>query len=107
MGQLNGGFMFKVGITDKTVPKIKQVALQVPLNHCRRLIHQSCKVLQTLGKFFKFEITVGMNGRIWINAATTDDIIKIHDVLVKTEYVTDEDELIALVQNSFTRSVNA
>ncbi|CAI2301570.1 unnamed protein product [Caenorhabditis sp. 36 PRJEB53466] len=89
MGQLNGGFMFKVA-----------------LNHCRRLIHPSCKILQTVGKFFKFEITVGMNGRIWINAASADDIIKIHEVIVKSELVTDDDDLIELVQNTYTRSVN-
>ncbi|CAL2029241.1 unnamed protein product [Caenorhabditis brenneri] len=88
MGQLNGGYMFKVS-----------------LNHCRRLINPSCKILQTIGKFFKFEISVGMNGRIWINAPTTDDIIKIHDILNKSEFITDDDELISLVQNSYTRNV--
>lgn len=89
MGQLNGGFMFKVS-----------------LNHCRRLINPSCKILQTVGKFFKFEITVGMNGRIWISASTSDDIIKIHDIINKSEFITDEDELITLVQNNYTRSVS-
>uniref|UniRef100_A0A1I7T8Q0 KH_dom_type_1 domain-containing protein n=1 Tax=Caenorhabditis tropicalis TaxID=1561998 RepID=A0A1I7T8Q0_9PELO len=90
MGQLNGGYMFKVS-----------------LNHCRRLINPSCQILQTMGKFFKFEITVGMNGRIWINAATADDIIKIHDVITKSELVKTDDELISLVQTCYTKSVSS
>ena len=104
MGQLNGGYMFKVSIL-KLDMDCYLYFVQVSLNHCRRLISPSCKILLTLGNFFKFEITVGMNGRIWINASTTDEIIKIHDILVKSELVTDEDELIAMVQNNYTRSV--
>lgn len=47
-----------------------------------------------------------MNGRIWISASTSDDIIKIHDIINKSEFITDEDELITLVQNNYTRSVS-
>ncbi|PIC51613.1 hypothetical protein B9Z55_002057 [Caenorhabditis nigoni] len=55
---------------------------------------------------YMFKITVGMNGRIWVNAPTTEEIIKIHDVINKSEFIIDEDEIISLVQDSYTRSVS-
>ncbi|CAB3407708.1 unnamed protein product [Caenorhabditis bovis] len=86
MGQLNNGFMFKVS-----------------LNYARRILHPSCQILKTMGKFFKFEITVGLNGRIWINADTNDEIIRIYNIIIQAEHVTG-DELIELVKDLYSKS---
>ena len=46
----------------------KGFVISVPLHICRRLLSPDSKVIPTLGKKYRFESTVGMNGRIWVNA---------------------------------------
>jgi exosome complex component RRP40 len=49
-------------------------------------------ILQELAKTMAYEVVVGINGRIWVNAGDMRSIIKIRNVLIKGEFV---DELSA------------
>ncbi|KAK6030109.1 hypothetical protein OSTOST_03769 [Ostertagia ostertagi] len=52
LGVLSGGFLFKVSC-----------------NLARRLLSSHSQLLKLLGKDYKFEITVGLNGRVWLKGA--------------------------------------
>ncbi|VDO77537.1 unnamed protein product, partial [Haemonchus placei] len=57
MGLLSGGFLFKVSC-----------------NLARRLLSTHSQLLKLLGKDYKFEITVGLNGRIWLKGSVHRDV---------------------------------
>ncbi|KAJ6242249.1 exosome complex component rrp40 [Anaeramoeba flamelloides] len=48
------------------------------------------KILSYLGKKLKFEIAVGVNGRIWINSGSVQDTILITNAIQKTEGLTEK-----------------
>jgi hypothetical protein len=52
-----------------------------------RLLHPSCSLFEILGKELKYETTVGMNGRVWVKAASPRDVLAVkkavHDLLLK------------------------
>lgn len=62
----------------------------VSCSYCRRLLTEECKILETLGKAFPFESTIGINGRIWINGHI-DNIRMVKTALLRLESVSDED----------------
>jgi exosome complex component RRP40 len=75
LGQLSGGgFMFSV-----------------PLNLVRKLLSTECELLSALGKKIKFEIAVGMNGRVWVKARSTRDTICLANAICAAEYMTNEE----------------
>jgi exosome complex component RRP40 len=47
-------------------------------------------VTEALGKYFKFELTVGMNGRVWVNSGSVVQVIAITSALEKSESMTDD-----------------
>ncbi|PAV84283.1 hypothetical protein WR25_16863 [Diploscapter pachys] len=57
MGKLEDGFVFKIST-----------------NHARRLLRASCRLLKLIGEQIRFEIAVGINGKIWIKS---DDLNKV------------------------------
>lgn len=62
------------------------------LHLCRNLLHQKCKLLQCLGSVFKkFEVCVGMNGKIWIRSYSVDETLEIADALLSAENVSLEE----------------
>jgi len=74
LGELKEGYLFSVS-----------------LGLCRQLLKMpECKVLSLLGKHFKFEIAVGMNGRVWINSKGIIDTIAIANAIVSSEFMNDE-----------------
>ena len=65
LGVLKDGFMFKVN-----------------LELSRRLLSNSNQLLRSLGKqLAPFEITVGMNGRVWLKATTSKQVILLVDII--------------------------
>lgn len=44
-----------------------------------------CPVLEALGKNLSFELAVGLNGRVWVNAASPETIILVANTLMKSE----------------------
>jgi len=74
LGELKEGYMFNVS-----------------LGLCRQLLKMpESKVLSLLGKHFKFEIAVGMNGRVWTNSKGIIDTIAIANAIVSSEFMDDE-----------------
>ena len=60
LGELSGGFLFSV-----------------PLHSVRKLLSPTSVLLKKLGETIKFEIAIGMNGRIWIRASNAKETIAI------------------------------
>lgn len=71
LGQLSGGFM-----------------INCSLGLSRKLLSKEFVLLKCLGKYFPFECTVGMNGRVWINSESTPHTIAIANAISNSEYMT-------------------
>ncbi|KHN81943.1 Exosome complex component RRP40 [Toxocara canis] len=75
MGVLpSGGFVFKTS-----------------LNLARRLLSPSSRLLTLIGKEIKFEITCGMNGRIWVKASKANEITAIYRMIIGSQVVPESD----------------
>ncbi|KAL1814677.1 hypothetical protein ACET3Z_017251 [Daucus carota] len=48
----------------------------------------ACPVLEALGKKLSFEIAVGLNGRVWVNAATPSTVILVSNAIMNSETLT-------------------
>ncbi|KAJ2000245.1 exosome non-catalytic core subunit rrp40 [Coemansia thaxteri] len=69
-GELAEGFMFKCS-----------------LGLARRLIDTKAPVLAALGKGLPFEVAVGVNGRVWVNAGTVQSTILVANAIRNSEYL--------------------
>ncbi|ORY48124.1 hypothetical protein BCR33DRAFT_753297 [Rhizoclosmatium globosum] len=69
-GEVKGGFMFKCS-----------------LGLCRSLLDPKNPFLQHLGAICPFEMAVGMNGRVWVDAGTPKQIIVLVKALLGSEAV--------------------
>ncbi|KAG7383290.1 Exosome component 3 [Phytophthora pseudosyringae] len=67
-GELNDGYVFKTSI-----------------GLAKSLLHEDCQVLSSLGKKLAFEVAVGVNGIVWVNAKTTKNITIISNAVMNSE----------------------
>ncbi|KAG3055668.1 hypothetical protein PC121_g15643 [Phytophthora cactorum] len=67
-GELNDGYVFKTSI-----------------GLAKALLHEDCQVLASLGKKLAFEVAVGVNGVVWVNAKTTKNITIISNAIMNSE----------------------
>ncbi|XP_065069498.1 putative exosome complex component rrp40 [Rhopilema esculentum] len=74
LGQLNGGFLIKVS-----------------LRLARKLLRPDHIVLALLGRHFPFEVTVGLNGRIWINSKGILNTIAVANAITNSEFLGDKE----------------
>ncbi len=51
-----------------------------------RLLTPSSPMLEALGLYFKFEVTVGMNGKVWIHSSSTSHTVAIANAIKSSEY---------------------
>ncbi|KAM1340161.1 hypothetical protein ACFX2H_038601 [Malus domestica] len=61
-----------------------------------------CPVLEELGKKISFEIAVGLNGRVWVNASSSSLIIVVSNAIMNSESLTGVQQRIMvdkLIQN--------
>ncbi|RWS01662.1 exosome complex component RRP40-like protein, partial [Dinothrombium tinctorium] len=65
--------------------------IDVPINVCRRLLAPECRLLKNLGTKFKYEIAIGMNGRIWVRATSHQATTFICNTLAEIEYLNDDE----------------
>lgn len=65
--------------------------IQVPVHTCRRLLSPESRLLPTIGKKFRFEIAVGMNGRIWVSCKTPENVIFICNAISRTGDASEEE----------------
>ncbi|CAG2122757.1 unnamed protein product, partial [Medioppia subpectinata] len=61
--------------------------LTVPISIVRRLLAPDSQVIRTLGSKYKFEISCGMNGRIWIRAKNLDTTLTIVNFIESLEHI--------------------
>ena len=54
-----------------------------------RLLDDNCLVLQFLGNLVPYEIAVGMNGKVWVNAASKNHVILISNAIINSENMND------------------
>ncbi|KAJ9677754.1 hypothetical protein PVL29_022627 [Vitis rotundifolia] len=47
--------------------------------------HLTCPVLEALGKKLSFEIAVGLNGRVWVNASSPSTVILVANAIMNSE----------------------
>ena len=55
-----------------------------------RLLSKEFILLKCLERYFPFECTVGMNGRVWINSSSTSHTITIANAITNSEYMTND-----------------
>jgi len=67
-GELTDGYMFRCS-----------------LGLCRMLLTADCAVLADLGEKIPFEIAVGQNGRVWVNANLASHVILIMNAILLSE----------------------
>ena len=53
-----------------------------------RLLNPDGAILGILGKVLRFELTVGMNGRTWVNSSKIEHTILIVNAIEQSEYMT-------------------
>ncbi|KAM3866929.1 exosome complex component RRP40-like [Diretmus argenteus] len=66
-----GGFLFKVSV-----------------GLVRRLLAPQSDIIKDLEKLFPFELVVGMNGRVWVKAASVQQTLVIANLLESSENMT-------------------
>lgn len=54
-----------------------------------KLMEKECAILESLAHFFAFEIAIGMNGIIWIDAKKNDELILIKNSIERSSSLTD------------------
>ncbi|XP_067677980.1 exosome complex component RRP40-like [Haliotis asinina] len=59
------------------------------LNLVRKVLSPQCALSKTLGKHLPYEMTVGMNGRIWVRGRSTNQTIAIANAISVAEHMTD------------------
>lgn len=75
MGSLpSGGFMFRTS-----------------LNLVRRILSPTSRLLSLIGKDIKFEITSGINGRIWIKGINVVEMIAVYRIIKDSEFIPEPD----------------
>ncbi|XP_010251261.1 PREDICTED: putative exosome complex component rrp40 isoform X1 [Nelumbo nucifera] len=68
-GVLKDGYMFE------TSTGLSRMLLSSP----------TCPVLEALGKKLSFEIAIGLNGRVWVNAASPSTVILVSNAIMNSE----------------------
>ncbi|CAL9190244.1 unnamed protein product [Musa hybrid cultivar] len=68
-GQLKDGYMFE------TSTGLSRMLLSSP----------TCPVLEALGKTLSYEIAVGLNGRVWVNASSPSTVILVSNAIMNSE----------------------
>lgn len=63
--------------------------LQVSSGLARRLLDPSCALLSALGAAFPFEVAVGVNGLVWVAAASSRHTVAVTAAIEKAEHLDD------------------
>ena len=61
-----------------------------PLHLVRKILSKDCVLLSTLGHAMPYEVTVGMNGRIWVKGRSFQETIAIVNAISSAEHMTNE-----------------
>eukprot|EP00122_Pirum_gemmata_P000344 Pgem_evm1s302 len=55
-----------------------------------RLLKKNYALLDAFGKSFPYEITVGLNGKVWINSISEEHLIVLVNAIIKSEFMDNE-----------------
>ena len=75
----------------KSAYVIYEWSLSVPLHLVRKLLSPDSILLKKLGQTLKFEIAIGMNGRIWARANEPKETICIANAIWAAEHMTNNE----------------
>jgi len=64
---------------------------RVSLHYARKLLSSECNLLKLLGCNDKYEITIGMNGRVWLKGRNVDETLAIMKVILDGENMNDDE----------------
>ncbi|XP_064477486.1 exosome complex component RRP40-like [Ornithodoros turicata] len=64
--------------------------MRVPIDLVNRLLSKDCPLLRSLGQHIPFEISLGQNGRVWVNANTLANTLAVCDAISSAENLTME-----------------
>ncbi|KAL9648819.1 hypothetical protein ABK040_003751 [Willaertia magna] len=73
-GELKGGYVIECSI-----------------GLCRKLLDPNCYLLKAISDYVSFEVAVGLNGRVWINSDSNNDIILIGNAIQNSEHLSQEE----------------
>lgn len=51
------------------------------------LLDENCAVLRTIARHVPFELAIGQNGQVWVNAASSSHIIGVSQCILTTEHL--------------------
>ena len=70
-------------------PLSEGVLLRVSIQQARAMLLPECVLLNALGKHLAYEVTVGMNGLVWVRAGNVVDTIVVRNAIANAEYLDD------------------
>lgn len=66
------------------------LVLQVSSSAAQRLLRPDCAILSALGRFFSFEIAVGVNGAVWVrNSGSPAELVAIRTAILESVHLDD------------------
>lgn len=71
---------------------------KLSLTHAKRLLDGLSPVLELLGRSIPYELAIGANGRVWINAEAAKNTVAIGNAIMNSEYL-NEAEVAAMVNS--------
>ncbi len=72
---------------------MQHTGLDTPREHFKvsyahvRLLSPHCNIQDALGEHFKFELTVGLNGRLWVHSRSPAHTIVVSNLILHSEYL--------------------
>lgn len=61
------------------------------LNLVRRILSPSSQLLAAIGDAIKYEITCGLNGRVWVDAREPSEIVTVYNIIEESEFIRESD----------------
>lgn len=80
-----------MGILIPPMGHISQV-IEVSVHTCRQLLSPNSRLLKVLGSKYRFEIAIGMNGRIWIACKMPEHLIFISNTITRSDSWSEDEE---------------
>ncbi|KAH7550452.1 hypothetical protein JRO89_XS13G0194300 [Xanthoceras sorbifolium] len=86
-GLLKDGYMFETSTGLSRIFLVSHYATMNVIEPCssRLLSSPTCPVLEELGKQLSFEIAVGLNGRVWVNADSPSTVVVVSNAIMNSE----------------------
>jgi len=57
------------------------------INVIRKIRSPLCRLKEELGKYFRFDIAIGINGCIWLHASSVQQTILIMNIILEAEFL--------------------